>query len=42
MPASDLERDLRAGKTLAMIGQERGKTREEVRSAVIDAMIDAR
>ena len=42
IPASDLERDLRGGKTLATIGQERGKTREEVRSAVIDAMIDAR
>jgi hypothetical protein len=42
IPAADLERDVRAGKTLAMIGQERGKTRDEVRSAVIDAIIDAR
>lgn len=42
MPQTDLDRELRAGKTLATIGQERGKTREEVRSAVIDAMVDAR
>ena len=42
LPAADLEREVRAGKTLAMICQERGKTREEVRTAVLDAIIDAR
>jgi len=42
MAPAELERALRSGRSLAEVAQERGKSRDELRTALIDAVLDAR
>ena len=42
MQPAELDQELRAGKALGTIAQDRGVTRDALRTAVVDALIDAR